>query len=409
MQGNPIPPILTEAADAGSGSAGPPPPADLVSSRSRPAAGDRGGGPPLIRDPSLLRGLRALRQATDPAAGSQQELVDRLERRERELTARLDQTQKIVEAGRADLARLQKLHDEQQISLNLQQEQHQSQLQGLQASLAQARQANQRALGDLHELRQRHGVLEQELDRKERWCHDLEQQLQTAREQLGSRGAELEELQRRCEELEQQSQHSDGDTASRLEDLEQQLHAAQDQLGSRGAELEELQRRCEELERQGNASRTDAEPDSGASIPDPEMERLRDELIAVQQMLEDLPDIYEHKFRQRLQPLLEQRDWLLHENSWLRAELPPPRPELPAALESGPDALAEAAPRFGLSQRLQVLSLFGRLGRRLQGSVSSQADRTSSSRAAVERPGADFSDQPDDGPPTGESGDPTHR
>jgi hypothetical protein len=78
-------------------------------------------------------------------------------------------------------------------------------------------------------------------------------------------------------------------------------------------------------------------------------------------MLEELPEIFERKFRQRLQPLLDQRDWLLHQNNWLRAELAAARPELPAATGSEPAALPQTSRGQALLQSVQnLLRLRGR-------------------------------------------------
>ena len=128
-------------------------------------------------------------------------------------------------------------------------------------------------------------------------------------------------------------------------------------------------------------------------------------------MLEELPDIYEHKFRQRLQPLLEQRDWLLHENNWLRAELPAPRVTgLPAALESEPAALAPTPPRRTLLQSVRALLPFGRLGRRPRESSRPEADREVGSGAGADQPGMEqLSSGPDDEPPTDASAGPRRR
>ena len=49
-----------------------------------------------------------------------------------------------------------------------------------------------------------------------------------------------------------------------------------------------------------------------------ELAKTREELQAMQSLLEDLPNVFETKFRQRLQPLLEQQQRLLSENTALR-------------------------------------------------------------------------------------------
>ncbi|MCS5697872.1 hypothetical protein NZK32_02275 [Cyanobium sp. FGCU-52] len=84
-----------------------------------------------------------------------------------------------------------------------------------------------------------------------------------------------------------------------------------------------------------------------------ELAAARDEAEALHQMLEDLPEIFERKFRQRLQAVLEHQQHLLADNQALRDRLfalgpaaPVERPRLPPANEE----------RWGLGRRLrQVL------------------------------------------------------
>ena len=66
------------------------------------------------------------------------------------------------------------------------------------------------------------------------------------------------------------------------------------------------------------------EPDTLGLSPqqlERELARTREELQAMQALLEDLPSVFENKFRQRLQPLLEQQQRLLSENTVLRQHL----------------------------------------------------------------------------------------
>ncbi len=403
MPGNLTPPILTEAVHADQGSAG-----------SRPSAGP--GFPPdadSVPDgegeasPSLPQAPRDahedLRLSRSQTAFSDLDLIERHQRRERELKARFDQAQQIIESGRLELAHVQKLQDEQRAVMLLQQEQHQTQLRELQASLSAARQDSERSQGDLHGLRQRCAQLQQDCDHRQHRIDDLEQALQAAREQLGSQGAELQAMQQRCETLEREREELERASASRHQELEAALESAREQLGSQGAELQALQQRCESLEQEGSeqasASRQHeqdrpqanspawAVPDGGMANADPETERLREELSALHHLLEELPEIYEHKFRQRLQPLLEQRDWLLHENGWLRAEL------LPAPQEPERPALPQASRRRGLLKSVQALLPLRLPGRRLQGSI--RPARVPSGETDADH---DLSD-PDDGPP----------
>ncbi|MFN5195497.1 MAG: hypothetical protein ACK5E6_13925 [Cyanobacteriota bacterium] len=85
-----------------------------------------------------------------------------------------------------------------------------------------------------------------------------------------------------------------------------------------------------------------------------ELSACRAEIAALQDLLEDLPGIFESKFRQRLQPLLEQRDQLMQDNQALRQQMlahqqagADPRRWLPDA--DGPPAGREP----GLGQRLR--------------------------------------------------------
>jgi hypothetical protein len=47
----------------------------------------------------------------------------------------------------------------------------------------------------------------------------------------------------------------------------------------------------------------------------------REELAAMKQLIEELPDIFERRFALRLEPLLAHRERLRHENEQLRHEL----------------------------------------------------------------------------------------
>ncbi len=357
MPGNLTPPILTEAVHADQGSAGSRPSAEPGFPPDADSVPDgEGEASPLLPQPprDAHEDLRLSRSQT---AFSDLDLIERHQRRERELKARFDQAQQIIESGRLELAHVQKLQDEQRAVMLLQQEQHQSQLRELQASLSAARQDSERSQGDLHGLRQRCAQLQQDCDHRQHRIDDLEQALQAAREQLGSQGAELQALQQRCESLEQE-----------------------------GSEQASASRQHEQDCQQANSPAW-AVPDGGMANADPETERLREELSALHHLLEELPEIYEHKFRQRLQPLLEQRDWLLHENGWLRAEL------LPAPQEPERPALPQASRRRGLLQSVQALLPLRLPGRRLQGSI--RPARVPSGETDADH---DLSD-PDDGPP----------
>ena len=430
MPGNLTPPIYSETLVADSASAGFAPQADaepVPVQRSRDPA-EIGAVREPILDSSLLEEVQTLRQWQEETSRSRLDLIESQGLRERELAVRLDQAQEIIEAGRLELARVQTLKDEHRLALSLQQEQHHSQLREVQDSLTEARQQIERGQADLHGLRQRCAFLEQEHDQWERCVRDLQDQLQAAREQLAHRGAELATAQQRCEELEQQRLQSERESAALTEALQHELQAARDQLVDRSAELAAAQQRCdgleqqrlqseresaarmEERERQRAAAREAAEADQRTVLSQLEIQRLQDELSALQQLLEELPDIYEHKFRQRLQPLREQRDWLLHENNLLRSEWTTVRPELPAAPEAEPAGLAPSAPRSGLLQGLRALLPLGHLGgRSLQASSGPEADQRTGSGAGGDQPGQQLSPAPDDAPPTAVSADPRRR
>jgi len=57
---------------------------------------------------------------------------------------------------------------------------------------------------------------------------------------------------------------------------------------------------------------------------DLELQALQDtrrRIAALETLLVDLPELFESRFRQRLQPLLEQQQNLLHDNAVMRQEL----------------------------------------------------------------------------------------
>lgn len=86
-----------------------------------------------------------------------------------------------------------------------------------------------------------------------------------------------------------------------------------------------------------------------------ELAAARDEASALHEMLEDLPEIFERKFRQRLQGVMEQQQRLLADNQSLRDRLyalQPAAPEsegavlrlLPPASSSEPEAEVSRPP-----------------------------------------------------------------
>jgi hypothetical protein len=77
-----------------------------------------------------------------------------------------------------------------------------------------------------------------------------------------------------------------------------------------------------------------------------DLERTRRQLVDLEELIRDLPEIFERKFHQRLQPLLDQQQLLAHDNHTLREQarrqLPPAAPDPRSAPEDqhgpGPEA-----------------------------------------------------------------------
>ena len=69
-----------------------------------------------------------------------------------------------------------------------------------------------------------------------------------------------------------------------------------------------------------------------------ELEAAHAELAAMHEMLEDLPEIFERKFRQRVQTLVDEQERLMHDNQMLRDRLY----ALTPASATAPPALMEA-------------------------------------------------------------------
>ena len=102
-----------------------------------------------------------------------------------------------------------------------------------------------------------------------------------------------------------------------------------------------------------------------------ELEAARDEVSALHEMLEDLPEIFERKFRQRLHGILEQQQLLLADNRMLREQLfaLQPASDEPEARSTRllPPAAAPVPNPGGSSPSLHpVLASMRRLGRRLR-------------------------------------------
>ncbi len=77
-----------------------------------------------------------------------------------------------------------------------------------------------------------------------------------------------------------------------------------------------------------------------------ELASTRAELEAMQELLQELPEIFERKFQQRLKPLLDHQQRLLSENEGLRSQMRLLRPaaDPPAAASAAPTEATEAQP-----------------------------------------------------------------
>ena len=125
----------------------------------------------------------------------------------------------------------------------------------------------------------------------------------------------------------------------------------------------------------------DRQPDMSPPQGDPgetiarlrlELEAVRDENQALRQMLEDLPDIFETKFRQRQRAFTAHQDHLRADNKALRARLyalapaaetQPPLSTLPALPPGRPEQRVRRAPWLRIRP---LVNRLGHLGRRRQ-------------------------------------------
>jgi hypothetical protein len=90
-----------------------------------------------------------------------------------------------------------------------------------------------------------------------------------------------------------------------------------------------------------------------------ELDAARSEVTALHEMLEDLPQIFENKFRQRLRNVMEEQQRLLQENQRLRDRvyaLSPATPTAPQALRGEPKQ-GLIGLRSGLRNALQAVGL----------------------------------------------------
>jgi hypothetical protein len=89
-----------------------------------------------------------------------------------------------------------------------------------------------------------------------------------------------------------------------------------------------------------------------------ELEAARAEIDALHEMLEDLPEIFERKFRQRVQGLVEDQQRLLSDNQLLRDRLyalTPATPTAPALLAAAPPPSRAPGLRQSLREALRSL------------------------------------------------------
>ena len=99
-----------------------------------------------------------------------------------------------------------------------------------------------------------------------------------------------------------------------------------------------------------------------------ELAAARDEATALHEMLEDLPEIFERKFRQRLQSILEQQQRLLADNQTLREQLYTLAPGAPGVetrpsrllLPSSQPSMPPLAKRSPLGETLRKVLRLGR-------------------------------------------------
>jgi hypothetical protein len=92
-----------------------------------------------------------------------------------------------------------------------------------------------------------------------------------------------------------------------------------------------------------------------------ELEAARDEIAALHEMLEDLPEIFERKFRQRVQGLVEEQRRLLVDNQLLRDRLYALTPVTPTAMLA-PSASRPARPGLRQAVRAALVNLRPRMG-----------------------------------------------
>lgn len=151
-------------------------------------------------------------------------------------------------------------------------------------------------------------------------------QLRNIHQDLATAQAEIADLLAQNQRQQQQSEAT-------ISDLQAALNAANLQLASLDidrASLEQLRHDCQAgqlreqdlqrqlLDAQRLAEAAASERQALDQHARAERSRLEAELEAVEQLLDELPTIFESKFEQRLQHVLEQRSLLLQENAQLK-------------------------------------------------------------------------------------------
>jgi hypothetical protein len=94
-----------------------------------------------------------------------------------------------------------------------------------------------------------------------------------------------------------------------------------------------------------------------------ELEAARAEVAALHEMLEDLPEIFERKFRQRVQGLLDEQQRLLRDNQMLRERLYTLTPSTPTARVADGRSAGSTGERAGLRRTLRDVLGSARSGR----------------------------------------------
>ena len=93
------------------------------------------------------------------------------------------------------------------------------------------------------------------------------------------------------------------------------------------------------------------------ALTEQQLSEARERLAEMEELLRDLPEIFERKFQQRLQPLLERHDRLLEDNQQLRQQmrqltatnaemrqLPPARAAADKPVTAAPEPAAATSP-----------------------------------------------------------------